>query len=228
MKNLKQISNLLLATLIGFLLVCACEKEGSSTGIELGGNTDLPQNQVGSSTTRTIKLGKTVPNINSKLKVIDNINGVVTAELSFTIPPEYNNTINNIGNTLYKEDFVKNKSSLIDTNGNLKWKFKVKNSSEGVAIVNTLGKQAVIMKYDVSVGDNWTYKKKNGQTANFKVIKKSTTDDYNFGFFNIKVVKVERTSNEPGISKIVYIGNHKFGLVGIEIHLEDGSIIEIS
>lgn len=212
----------------GIFLLFACEKEGESTSIELGGDTNLTANQVGSTSVGTIKLSGTGSNISSQIKVVENNNGFIDVEFSFPVSSSLNNTFISLGNALYREDFDKYKSSLIDSNGNFKGKFKIKNSSEGVALVNSSGKQAVIMKYDVNVGDKWSYTKKNGKVGNYKVVKKSTADDYDYGYLKIKTVQVERTSNEPGITKVLYIGNHKFGLVGIELYLEDGNVIKYS
>jgi hypothetical protein len=39
----------------------------------------------------------------------------------------------------------------------------------------------------------------------------------------IKTITVEQDSRIPGISKIVYRFNHKFGLVSAEVIAEDGS-----
>ena len=53
---------------------------------------------------------------------------------------------------------------------------------------------------------------------------KSTTDDYSCGFFDIKAIKVEETGrNLPGVSKIEFIANHRWGMVGVKIYFEDGT-----
>jgi hypothetical protein len=82
------------------------------------------------------------------------------------------------------------------------------------------GHTGIIVKYDSKVGD--TYSGSSGTTR--EVTYKSTTDDYPYGFYYIKVMKVEESPTSiPGVSKIVYIANHKFGIVGIEITLDDNS-----
>ena len=54
-------------------------------------------------------------------------------------------------------------------------------------------------------------------------------DDYPYGMMYIKVVKVEEVPNylksATGIRKITYIANHKFGLVGFMVTLDDGSSV---
>jgi hypothetical protein len=87
------------------------------------------------------------------------------------------------------------------------------------------GHTGIIVKYDSEVGD--TYKGSSGTTR--EVVYKSTTDDYAYGFYYIKVMKVEESPTSiPGVSKIVYIANHKFGIVGIEITLDDNSYYSFS
>jgi hypothetical protein len=77
-----------------------------------------------------------------------------------------------------------------------------------------------IVKYDSKVGDK--YKVIEGVER--EVTSKSTDDDYPYGFMLIKVMKVEESpSIIPGVSKMVYIANHKFGIVGLEVTLDDNT-----
>ena len=78
----------------------------------------------------------------------------------------------------------------------------------------------VIVKYDSKVGDK--YKVANGVER--KVISKSDVDEYPYGYYLIKVMKVEESpSIIPGVTKMVYIANHKFGIVGLEVTFSDGT-----
>jgi len=44
----------------------------------------------------------------------------------------------------------------------------------------------------------------------------------------IKTIHVEETGrNIPGVSKVEFIGNHKWGMVGIVVYFEDGSTKKI-
>jgi len=226
MKTIKAFlySLFILAYLVTLLI--ACKKDSPGSGNELGGDTNLAENAVGSTSTLTMNQSGVSSSPSTQMKVVGNASGIVSVEFSVPLSASQLSAIDNIGNALYGEDYRNNKATLIDQNGKLKGTYKFKNSSEGVAIVNSAGKQCVIMNYGANVGDKWTYTKENGTVATFTVTKKSTTDDYDYAFFKIKIVQVERISNEPGISKIVYIGNHKFGLVGIEMHLGDGSVIK--
>jgi hypothetical protein len=83
----------------------------------------------------------------------------------------------------------------------------------------------IIVKYDSKVGDVYA----GGSGIEREVIYKSTNDDYPYGFLYIKVMKVEESPTPfPGVSKIVYIANHRFGMVGIEYTLDDNSTYNFS
>lgn len=100
---------------------------------------------------------------------------------------------------------------------------KIRLTSKGIQDIYDDGSPFTLINYGAKNGD--TYKKEvNGRTITRKVTKVSKDDDYEYGFIFIKVVEVEETGNGiPGVSKIKYFGNHRFGLVGMEIFFEDGS-----
>lgn len=100
---------------------------------------------------------------------------------------------------------------------------KFRKTTKGIQTYMADGRPFTLVEYGAKVGDIYTFKR-DGLTLVRKVTHKSTDDDYPWGFMMIKVIKVEETGhNTPGISKVVYITNHKFGIVGIDVHFEDGS-----
>lgn len=104
---------------------------------------------------------------------------------------------------------------------------KYRCTTEGIQSVHDEG-DLIMAKYDAKVGDKYSLKI-NGNTIERTVISKSTTDDFSWAFYMIKVIKVEETGrNIPGVSKIEYYANHKFGLVAINVIFEDGSSRKIS
>lgn len=225
MKTVQLFLRTILPLICFAMLVNSCEKEGEGKNMTIGGDTNFAENQVGATST-----GITTINGNSvadaQIKAVANSNGITTFEINATLSNDFKGKITNLGNAFYGGNFDNHKSKFLDSSGNLNTKIKVINSSEGVAFINPNGKQVVLMKYDAKVGDKWSHTKIDGNKVDFEVKHKSTTDDYSYAFFNIKVVKVEQKYQQPGYSKIVYIGNHKFGLVGIEIYLEDGTVIK--
>ncbi len=80
-----------------------------------------------------------------------------------------------------------------------------------------------IIDYDAKVGDTYTLNH-NGNKLVRKVTKVSKKDEYEWGFMLIKTIHVEETGrNLPGVSKIEFIGNHRWGMVGLKLYFEDGS-----
>jgi len=77
------------------------------------------------------------------------------------------------------------------------------------------------VKYSSSVGDTYPI----GSASNKRtVVSKSSTDDYYWGGMYIKVLKVEENPSylkSTVVTKITYIANHKFGMVGIEVTFDD-------
>lgn len=79
------------------------------------------------------------------------------------------------------------------------------------------------VKYDAKVGDSWSLKR-GSKTIPRTVTKKSETDDYSWGWLLIKTITVEETGCDvPGVTKVVYETNHRFGHVGVTVFLEDGT-----
>lgn len=226
MKKLNLFSGFILPIIVIFLLVTSCDPD-VKMNMKIGGDTDFVENQVGATSTGYVNIDGTDISNQIKTTVVENTNGIVSVKFTGKIPTQYSTMIDDFGTTYYEDKYNENKPKYVDANGNVDVTVKLINSSEGLAYISPTGKQFVVMKYDAKVGDKWGYTKKSGNTTNFEVTEKSTTDDYNYVFFNIKVVKVEQTVEEPGFSKIVYIGNHKFGLVGIEVYVEDGTILKL-
>ena len=120
-------------------------------------------------------------------------------------------------------------ASYKDAAGNLNVTGKFKNTSEGILdYTNSDSKPFVLVNYSSNVGDKYVLHKSNGQTITRTVTAKSTTDDYPYGMLMIKTMTVEQDSRISGISKIRYYANHKFGLVGIEFVMEDGTVTKLS
>lgn len=103
---------------------------------------------------------------------------------------------------------------------------KMQQTKEGIKCITGPG-AGVLVKYDSKVGDTYPI----GNTGKVrKVVSKSTTDDYSYGFFLIKTVQVEDENmgflkNTGGILKTTYIANHKFGLVGVRFDYDDGTSV---
>lgn len=87
----------------------------------------------------------------------------------------------------------------------------------------------ILVKYDAKVGDQWKLNIGKGSTMVRTVTSVSTTDDYDWNSMKIKVIKVEETGRGlPGVKNVEFVANHKFGLVGVTLNLEDGSSQQIA
>jgi hypothetical protein len=97
---------------------------------------------------------------------------------------------------------------------------KFKSTTDGIESVSGLD-PGIIVKYNAEVGDTYPI---GSSKKEREVVSRSTDDDYMYGFFLIKVIKVEEYPGKMGVDKITYWANHRFGLVGIEFKFDDGTI----
>jgi hypothetical protein len=200
-------------------LLAACKKDDAeeNASTTLNGDTNIELNQVGNIfSPAAINAGGTYLTIESSIETIKTENGVNTIKMvvDLTKTPELA-AINNMILAQYK-----------DTQGRLNVEVKVKMTSEGILdYTNKDRAPFVAVKYGSSVGDQYQLTESDGKTITRKVVQKSTTDDFSWGFLMIKTISVEQDSRLPGISKFVYRFNHKFGLVAFEIHGEDRSVV---
>ncbi len=134
------------------------------------------------------------------------------------------------------EQYIAKFNGTIDTSNlnavKVSFQYKIKITSEGMqeyfTDVGRGTKPFTIVKYSSNVGDKYEFTDVEGVKTVREVKYKSTTNDYSVGFFNIKVMKVEeKKENDPFISKIIYIANHKYGMVGIETIMKSGKEIKM-
>ena len=212
MKRIKIISGLLLtAMLVLSTVFTGCKKESS----DLGGDTNIPLNQVGNTFQGGILLNdQIVSGPPYSCEIIESHDGVATVELIYDLSA--------VPELAFINDLIPDE--LKDAQGRLNARGKVKITSEGMLDYTNLDQEPfTAVKYDAKVGDKYKLKKSNGQTITRKVIQKSETDDFEWHLMLIKVITVEQDSRIPGIKNIIYKFNHKFGLVYVEANSEDGS-----
>lgn len=181
---------------------------------DLNGETNIPLNQTGNTFSTSGSVNGNYVNVNSSITISESKDGVckmdVVADLmNYPELAKFNDLIP----AVYK-----------DQQGRLNTQMKYKITSEGIQDYANLDTEPFTMvKYDCKVGDTYKLKKSDGKTITRTVTAKSETDDFSWGFLLIKTITVEQDSRIPGISKIVYRFNHKFGLVYAEVVAEDGS-----
>lgn len=190
----------------------------SSSSTKLGGSADIPINTVGNTfTTIGLKVGNNwVSNVNPTMEIIKSENGVNTIKINADLAS--NPALSKLNSLIPTE--------LKDSQGKLNFELKVKITDEGWLDYTNADKEPVVLvKYDDKVGDKYSVTTSSGSKIVREITRKSTTDDYAYGFMDIKVIQVEQETSFPGLSKYVMYFNHKFGLVGLEVVAEDGSTV---
>ncbi|MCU0289433.1 MAG: hypothetical protein MUF15_23930 [Acidobacteria bacterium] len=97
---------------------------------------------------------------------------------------------------------------------------EIQQTKEGIKSMNGPG-AGVLVNYNSKVGDTYPIE---GSDKVRKVISKSETDDYAYGFFMIKTIQVEMEQpslKSSGVTRYTYVANHKFGLVGVKVDFDD-------
>lgn len=179
----------------------------------IGGTTSIPINTVGTTFSSSVVLNGVYFNSNSSATITKIEDGVDVIHV-----------VSNIPSTIAAQVPAKYK----DASGKLVYDLKVKMTDKGILDYQNMDHEPfVLVKYDAKVGDKYTLDKSNGTTITREVVRKSTTDDYYWGGMLIKTIDVEQDSRIPGVEKMEYFTNHKFGLVGIKVYMEDGTTTQI-
>ena len=213
---------------------------------EIAGSTDVEFAKVGEKTRCSIYLnGKYVDNLFDTIVVIKNENGIVTTRAKLVFDTTATKQLDTLLGTSGLANDVKfnilntylNKFGvdLDTTNKNamtLTVDLKSKVTSEGIQDFmysgGDLSKPFTIVKYSGVVGDKYEFTDKDNVKITRTIVSKSTTDDYPVGFWNIKVTQIEETKEDPMVEKIVYIANHKFGMVGAIIFFKNGKSAKLT
>lgn len=199
--------------LLAFLALASCKwldlGDKSDDPSSIGGSSNIAINTVGNTFSNSVRVG--MSSYSGSISITNVKDGV--ASVKFQAPIPANITLLNTIKPKYK-----------DGSGNLLCEGKFKLTDEGILDYNNKDhKPFVLVKYDAKVGDKWTLDKSDGTSITREVVRKSQNDDFYWNGMNIKTVDVEQSSNIPGVKKITYFTNHKFGLVAVRVTMEDGS-----
>ena len=200
--------------LAGMLFSYSCIKPSKEDDSTLNGSTDIPVSKSGNTFSTYISANGQSSGASGSASVTKNDAGVATVHVTANIK-------NAPGLT-----FIKNliPAKYLDAQGNVILDGKVKATDEGMLdYSNADGKPFVMVRYDCSVGDTYKLTKADGKIITRTVTQKSTTDDFSYGLMLIKTITVEQDSRIPGIKKIIYKFNHKFGIVYVEAVASDGT-----
>lgn len=199
---------LLLTPFLALILICiSCDKLKDDPGTLSGDTSPMSQPGVSVSSSSVEIAGvsgftATVSKLSGGISVYS---GQATVQNQFL-----KNLLSNIPELKIEGDLVSSDS------------IKFKQTTDGIEFLS--GPSAGIwVKYGSSVGDTYPI----GSTGQVRTVtEKSTDDDYPYGFFMIKVIKVEENPSylkAGGITKITYVANHRFGLVGVKFTFDDGT-----
>ena len=237
----------------GLLTVCmamalvACDESSPTGPNDLGGDPNLDLTAVGNVFSTYLSAGGYNPGLDrmkDSVVITRNDNGIVTTHVQIGFDSLFVVGLDSaLGISAYPQSvkraildtYLKRYGATIDTADKQAMKasfdLKMKVTSEGIQeFVNSKGdlsKPFTIVKYGASVGDKYQFTNSDGINITRTVTAKSTTDDYPVGFWMIKVVTVEETSDDPLLEKITYYANHKFGLVGVVLRTKTGKELKL-
>lgn len=201
------------------LAIFSCKKDDLG---KLGGDTNLDLTQVGRESSVYVETdGGELPEMT--MSVVSNDNGNVTYKVivDFTGNPDSATIVPLIP------------ANLKDAQNRANFEVKLRITSEGIQdYINDANKPFTLVKYDAKVGDSYSFTTTDGVKITRTVTENSGSDDWPFGLYYIKTIKVEQTTFNPImgalVSKITYRANHKFGLVYMEATMKNGNTMKIS
>jgi hypothetical protein len=236
-----------LALLLGLLLPTCSEDEANPN--DLGGETNLELTEVGQEFPISLQSpdnpGSVLSDLKDSIVITRNDGGIVTFHAVLTLDTAFTRglveelgiaTLNGDLRHAILETYVKRFNAVVDStdknNITLTADAQLKVTSEGiqefVSSKGDLTRPFTIVKYNANVGDTYTATNSDGIAVTRTVAYKSTTDDYQIGFWYLKVIKVDETKEDPLMEKITYVTNHKYGLVGVEATTKNGKQLKLT
>jgi hypothetical protein len=200
-----QLTQKLVFMLLLTLTLAACKKEKISPN-DVGGDTNIPLNDVGRQSLVYLNIGSTYTN--GSMTVTSSNQGVVNYHL---IADLTGNPDSALIASLVPAEFK-------NTQGQIEVDFKLKMTSEGIVDYFMNKQPRLLVKYNDNVGAQYTFKDVDGKEYVRTVTEKTGLDDWPYGFMYIKTIKVEEDlpANSYGVTHVTYRANHRFGLVYIE------------
>lgn len=187
------------------------KKEDPNT---LGGDANTPISAVGNTFSTSMQFGNQYPNVPSNITITKKENDIATVHSEFDLS----------GSPELLAKFKQSIPQYIDSDGKLKVDLQYKITSEGIQDFNNKDKKALtICKYSDGVGATYEITRSDGNKLTRKITEKTGQDDFSYNMMLIKTSKIEQETRIPGIRKLVYRTNHKFGLVYVQAVFEDGT-----
>jgi hypothetical protein len=210
---MKQIQLILIVFL--FLTACSSFDLSNNKSSTITGTTDVPMNKKGTTFSPFVTISGGIYTGTASATITKVAGDVTTIKFNATLPANQP-LLSGI------------KSKYKDANGNLDCEGTFKITDKGILDYNNADHEPfVLVKFDAKVGDKYTFTKSDGTVITREVVRKSTDDDWGWNFMMIKTIDVEQDSRIPGVKKLIYITNHKFGIVAVQVVLEDGTISQV-
>jgi len=188
--------------------ISSCKKDDFDTNL---GGSQSSFGEVGN----TIEVGPVQGISNTSIQVSKLENGISTLSCSAT---STNSTYTDLLKMVPTERFP----GTVTFNGNsVEAEVNAKITDEGVQVVFNDGTKLTLVNYGAKVGDKFKATV-GGVTLENEVVEKSADDDFYWG--GMYIIKVRYKSHSPGILHVDHIYNHKFGLVGLDVYFEDGTV----
>lgn len=220
------------AILLTALTWMSCKKKSEPSPNDLGGEWDLELTKVGRESEVYFYLNGAF-SVQGSVTVLSNNKGVVTYRLRGDLTGSPDSAF--IAQLFPSHFFVQP--------GILEREIKFKITSEGIQDYfwdrEGYDDPWTIVKYGDGVGTTYPYTTSKNVTLQRVVTEKTGQDDWPFGYYYIKTSRVEQELLppedeiiEPGYSikldKMTYRANHKFGLVYVEVKLDNGPTLSLN
>ncbi len=206
----KSIVFFLSITLIALSISCDLLKKDDPAAL---GGSQSPMGMVGATSSSSSSPIAGTSNISASVTALNGTTSTITAQATVT-------------NSLLKSLLANYPGTTVNGNTVSISNMQIESTTTGLKCITGPG-AGIIVKYESNVGDTYPI----GSTgAVRRVVSKSTTDDYPYGMLLIKTIQVESVPNymkstNAGVTKIKYIANHKFGLVGVMVSFDDGTSV---
>lgn len=212
---------------------------------QLGGETSLELTEVGNEFDAWLDVDQELSGtMNDSTVIIRSESGLVTFRSHVSFDSAYVVSVDSALGTsalptatklAIVDRYLKRFGATIDTsdwsNVTVDFELKLRITSEGIqeyiSSGGDLSKPQTIVRYSANVGEVTEFTDAEGVKVKRTVVSKSVDDDYDIGFWRIKVIEVEQVREDPIIEKVTYITNHKFGLVAVAIRTKTGKVVKL-
>lgn len=231
------------------LLLVSLSTCKDNTGVNdpnyLGGDTDIPLTKPGNKVGAYLKIDNVGINTQDSLYIASNNNGVVITRGWIKINAEDLRKLDTtFGTTAIPLSFkyaliasVLGPGAVIDTSKpdeiKISIELKSKITSAGIQDYRYSGgnesKPFTLVKYEDPVGSVYSFTDSTGRVIQRTVSYKADKEDWGLGFLMVKSIRVDETvTDNPAYSKLTYITNHKFGMIGTLVTMKNGKVFNLT